>query len=149
MHATRLPLTRLGPLTRLVVSPRLAARACSPWNKESLGHYGTLRAGARRRWDVYRCYADASRIGTALDREDTLNADRCVRGVFSGDQKILSLAEVAPAAVDHLLHGSTVATNTILEGKGASTGMLTTEGFKYVLEIGRHDIPGAPISTPG
>ena len=42
---------------------------------------------------------------------------------FSGDQKILSLAEVAPAAVDHLLHGSTVATNTILEGKGASTGM--------------------------
>ena len=34
-----------------------------------------------------------------------------------------------------------MATNTILEGKGASTGMLTTEGFKYVLEIGRHDIP--------
>jgi N-methylhydantoinase A len=34
-----------------------------------------------------------------------------------------------------------VATNTILEGKGASMGMRTTEGFQYVLEIGRHDIP--------
>ena len=34
-----------------------------------------------------------------------------------------------------------MATNTILEGKGASTGLITTEGFKYVLEIGRHDIP--------
>ena len=62
-------------------------------------------------------------------------------GFFQGIQKILPLAEVAPAAVDHVLHGSTVATNTILEGKGASTGILTTEGFKYVLEIGRHDIP--------
>ena len=83
----------------------------------------------------------ASGIGTALDREDAFDADRCLRGVFQGLQKILSLAEVAPAAVDHVLHGSTVATNTILEGKGASTGLITTEGFKYVLEIGRHDIP--------
>src|SRR4029434_7230926 len=62
-------------------------------------------------------------------------------GFFQGIQKILPLAGVAPGAVDHVLHGSTVATNAILEGKGASTGLLTTEGFKYVLEIGRHDIP--------
>jgi N-methylhydantoinase A len=38
------------------------------------------------------------------------------------------------------LHGSTVATNAILEGKGATTGLLTTAGFQYALEIGRHDI---------
>jgi N-methylhydantoinase A len=62
-------------------------------------------------------------------------------GFFHGIQKVLFLAGVEPTAVAHVLHGSTIATNTILEGKGASTGMLTTEGFKYVLEIGRHDIP--------
>src|SRR5690348_13170415 len=44
-------------------------------------------------------------------------------------------------AVERVLHGTTVATNLILEGKGAPTALLTTAGFKYVLEIGRQDIP--------
>ncbi|MBI4491531.1 MAG: hydantoinase/oxoprolinase family protein [Chloroflexi bacterium] len=42
-----------------------------------------------------------------------------------------------PAAVRHLIHGTTVATNTILERKGARVGLVTTEGFRDVLEIGR------------
>src|SRR5262249_47637442 len=63
------------------------------------------------------------------------------QGFFLGIQRILPLAGITPGAVEHVLHGSTVATNAILEGKGASTGMITTEGFKYVLEIGRHAIP--------
>jgi N-methylhydantoinase A len=40
-----------------------------------------------------------------------------------------------------VLHGTTVATNMILEGKGARTGLVTTAGFRHVLEIGRQDIP--------
>jgi N-methylhydantoinase A len=40
-----------------------------------------------------------------------------------------------------VFHGTTTATNAILEGKTAPMGLLTTKGFKYVLEIGRHDIP--------
>src|SRR5712691_1567767 len=44
-------------------------------------------------------------------------------GFFQGIQKMLSLAGIAPEAVDHILHGSTLTTNTILEGKGASTGI--------------------------
>ena len=47
-------------------------------------------------------------------------------GFFQGIQKMLSLTGIAPEAVDHVLHGSTVATNTILEGKGASTGMISS-----------------------
>src|SRR4029453_14587386 len=46
-----------------------------------------------------------------------------------------------PAALRHVLHGTTTATNAILEGKGAAIGLLTTAGFRDVLEIGRHDIP--------
>ena len=63
------------------------------------------------------------------------------QGFFDGVQKILQQSGVAPTAMQHVFHGSTVATNAILEGKGAQTGMLTTAGFQYVLEIGRHDIP--------
>ncbi len=60
---------------------------------------------------------------------------------FNGAEKILSQAGVGAHEVTSTFHGSTVATNAILEGKGARTGMLVTDGFKYVLEIGRAEIP--------
>ena len=44
-------------------------------------------------------------------------------------------------AVGRVLHGTTVATNLILEGKTARTALVTTAGFRHVLEIGRQDIP--------
>ena len=53
----------------------------------------------------------------------------------------MRLAGTAPADVAAVFHGSTIATNAVLEGKGARTGMLVTAGFRYVLEIGRHEIP--------
>lgn len=55
----------------------------------------------------------------------------------------LALAEAggAGAAIGRVLHGTTVATNLILEGKVARTALLTTEGFRHVLEIGRADLP--------
>ena len=68
-------------------------------------------------------------------------ADDPSAGFFAGVEKGLKLAQAAPGEVAAVFHGSTVATNAILEGKGALVGMLVTDGFKYVLEIGRHDIP--------
>jgi N-methylhydantoinase A len=62
-------------------------------------------------------------------------------GFIAGIEKALRLAGVAAASLRHVLHGTTTATNAILEGKGAATGLLTTAGFRDVLEIGRHDIP--------
>ncbi|SEC83608.1 N-methylhydantoinase A [Rhizobiales bacterium GAS191] len=55
----------------------------------------------------------------------------------------LALAEAGRGAseVGRVLHGTTVATNMILEGKGARTALVTTAGFRHVLEIGRQDIP--------
>lgn len=44
---------------------------------------------------------------------------------------------IEPAAVTRFVHGSTVATNAVIERKGARTGIITTAGFKDVLEIGR------------
>ncbi len=62
-------------------------------------------------------------------------------GFVVGVDKALRLAGVSPAQLDQVLHGTTTATNAILEGKGVTAGLLTTAGFRYVLEIGRHDIP--------
>ncbi|MCZ6874994.1 MAG: hydantoinase/oxoprolinase family protein [bacterium] len=63
------------------------------------------------------------------------------QGFFAGVQKILQHSGIEAPDIRFIFHGSTVATNAILEGTGAITGMITTAGFQYVLEIGRHDIP--------
>ncbi len=55
----------------------------------------------------------------------------------------LAAAGADAAAIGRVLHGTTVATNLILEGKGALTALVTTQGFRHVLEIGRQDIPRA------
>jgi N-methylhydantoinase A len=55
----------------------------------------------------------------------------------------LALEEAGRAApsLKRVLHGTTVATNMILEGKGAKAALVTTQGFRHVLTIGRQDIP--------
>ncbi len=58
-------------------------------------------------------------------------------GALAGIAKILSVASCNGGQVEHVVHGSTVATNAILERKGAVTAMLTTAGFRDVLAIGR------------
>ena len=60
---------------------------------------------------------------------------------LGGVRLALELAGGDAAAVGRVLHGTTVATNLILEGKGASTALITTRGFRHVLDIGRQDIP--------
>ena len=62
-------------------------------------------------------------------------------GFFASIDKILRRTGVSAPEIILLLHGSTVATNAILENKGAKTGMLVSDGFKYLLEIGRAEVP--------
>jgi len=62
-------------------------------------------------------------------------------GFLTGVARALALAGEDGRALSQVLHGTTTATNAILEDKGVATGLLTTAGFRYVLEIGRHDIP--------
>jgi N-methylhydantoinase A len=64
-------------------------------------------------------------------------------GFLTGVGLALAAMEAAPGAVGRVLHGTTVATNLILEGKGAAAALVTTEGFRHVLDIGRQDIPRA------
>ena len=47
---------------------------------------------------------------------------------------------MAYSQVRRIFHGTTIATNAVLEGKGTAVGVLVSDGFKYALEIGRHSM---------
>jgi N-methylhydantoinase A/oxoprolinase/acetone carboxylase beta subunit len=59
------------------------------------------------------------------------------KAVMSGVRQILKAAGGEMSAVRRFVHGTTVATNAVLERKGAESGLITTSGFADVLEIGR------------
>ncbi len=63
--------------------------------------------------------------------------DDLVAGVTQAVARVFSDGNWQPSAVSRFVHGTTVATNTILEQNGARLGLLTTEGFEDILEIGR------------
>lgn len=60
---------------------------------------------------------------------------------MTGVRNVLEDAGIHAKDLSRVLHGTTVATNMILEDKGAKTALVTTRGFRHVLEIGRQDIP--------
>ncbi len=62
-------------------------------------------------------------------------------GIVQGILRVLKRAGVAPAAVSHVAHGTTVATNALLERTGARTALITTRGFRDLLEIARQKRP--------
>jgi N-methylhydantoinase A len=62
--------------------------------------------------------------------------------VVTGIAELLARVGVRPADVGEIVHGTTVGSNTILQRVGARTGLITTRGFRDVLEIGRIRTPG-------
>lgn len=63
-------------------------------------------------------------------------------GILQGVNAICDKAQISPAQVSFFLHGTTVATNAVLEGKGARVGLVTTEGYRQVMQIARSFVPG-------
>ncbi len=63
-------------------------------------------------------------------------------GVLTGVEAICRQAGVGPSDVDVFLHGTTVATNAVLEGKGARVGLVTTDGYRQMMQIARSLVPG-------
>ncbi|MEO8898686.1 MAG: hydantoinase/oxoprolinase family protein [Candidatus Dormibacter sp.] len=62
--------------------------------------------------------------------------------VLNGIDRVCERAAVAPRDIRHLMHGTTVATNAVLEGKGARVGLAVTEGYRQVLQVARSFVPG-------
>jgi N-methylhydantoinase A len=64
------------------------------------------------------------------------------QGVLVGIEKICAAAGITAGDISHVLHGTTVATNAVLEGKGARVGLVVTRGYKQVLQVARSFVPG-------
>ncbi len=63
------------------------------------------------------------------------------QGVLAAAAHVLEEANTTPEAIDRVLHGTTTATNALLENEGARTALVTNAGFEDVLEIGRQQRP--------
>ena len=62
-------------------------------------------------------------------------------GVVAGVLQVCKQAGVGPGDIDVLFHGTTVATNMVIERNGADVGMLTTRGFRDIMHMARHKRP--------
>jgi N-methylhydantoinase A/oxoprolinase/acetone carboxylase beta subunit len=81
---------------------------------------------------------DRGRVTTA---KVSSTPDDPSRGMIQGIGAALDAAGIAPGSVASLAHGTTVATNAVIERRGARTGLVTTRGFADVLELARQDRP--------
>jgi len=67
--------------------------------------------------------------------------DDPARGVIAGIVELCEREGLPRTAIDHVLHGTTIGTNAVLEHRGAVTGMITTAGYRDITHIGRHQRP--------
>ena len=63
-------------------------------------------------------------------------------GVLNGVRRICAEAGIEVGDIRNILHGTTVATNAVLESKGARVGLITTQGFQQILHLARSQTPG-------
>ena len=87
-----------------------------------------------------------------LVREKLLTTpDDPAKAVLDGVARALETAGVQAAALDRVIHGTTLVANALIERKGVPTGLITTRGFRDVLEIGRewrYDLFNLDIEMP-
>jgi len=88
----------------------------------------------------------------ALFREKCLTTpDDPVRGIMDGIDRLVATGVVRPAQISGVAHATTLITNTLIERKGAKTGLLATSGFRDLLELGsdmRYDMYDLAIEFP-
>ena len=63
-------------------------------------------------------------------------------GVLNGVARICAKNSIDPKLITHVMHGTTVATNTVLTSSGARVGLVTTRGYRQVLQMARSFVPG-------
>jgi N-methylhydantoinase A len=85
--------------------------------------------------DIVYCDLGANQIAT---HKVSTTPDDPSRGILQGIAEICRDNGVAPGDIDYVLHGTTTATNAVLEHTGVRAGMLTNEGFRDIIHIARH-----------
>jgi N-methylhydantoinase A len=94
--------------------------------------------------DVGGTFTDFIYLNHETERVEVLkisSGEDIAATIAGGIRELCEANGIRPAEVDLIMHGTTVATNSILEYEGASTGMITTDGFRDITHIGRHQRP--------
>jgi N-methylhydantoinase A/oxoprolinase/acetone carboxylase beta subunit len=79
--------------------------------------------------------------GAVLVHKLPTTPDDPSRGTVQGIRELTAQAGETPAALDQVFHGTTIATNIVIEHNGARVGLITTEGYRDILHIARHKKP--------
>src|SRR6516164_1691281 len=105
-----------------------------------MSHPLRLQAGI----DIGGTFTDIVLVGS----DGRLRSHKCLstpddygRGIVAGLAAALAALVASPALIERVVHGTTVGTNAVLERKGARTGLITTRGFRDVLDMRRLRIP--------
>ena len=85
-------------------------------------------------------FADTETGQTLIHKVPTTQDDPS-QGVVAGIGELCSRSDLRREAIDHVLHGTTIGTNAVLEYDGAVTGLITTAGYRDIVHIGRHQRP--------
>lgn len=105
---------------------------------------GTAKGRLKIAADIGGTFTDIAMFlpgGHLATRKLPSTPDDYGRGVVQGILELAAAHDLPPEAIGEILHGCTVATNAILEHKGARTALLTTRGFRDVLELRRIRVP--------
>jgi len=104
-----------------------------------------LRGSVRVGVDVGGTFTDLVLFDEATNRihftKTSSTPANQAQGVEDGIHKVVGLAGMTPADIAFFVHGTTVATNALLERKGVRCALLVTEGFRDILQIARQDRP--------
>ena len=95
--------------------------------------------------DIGGTFVDAVAFDTESGTTRLEKAPTTPQRPSDGVMRAITKLGIDLAEAETVVHGTTLGLNAILERKGASTGILTTEGFRDVFEIGRADIPSSHI----
>jgi len=95
------------------------------------------KGGVRLGVDIGGTFTDiALDVGGAIFSTKVLtNYSAPEQGILDGIQIVLGDADISPSELDILIHGTTLATNALIERRGARTAFVGTEGFRDVIEI--------------
>ncbi len=86
-------------------------------------------------------YALDDQTGTFVVHKTPSTPDNPAQAIVDGIESLSTEHAIEPSAIHRLSHGTTVATNTLLQRRGARVALITTEGFRDLLEIGRQVRP--------
>jgi N-methylhydantoinase A/oxoprolinase/acetone carboxylase beta subunit len=85
-------------------------------------------------------YIDDEAAKVIVHKTPSTPADPSI-GTVQGISELCAMAGIEPAQLDQVFHGTTVATNIVIEHNGAKVGMITTKGYRDILHIARHKKP--------